>query len=254
MRRSIRTKRMKDNRLCRKRLDDRVMTARRLLKTLFVLFFLAFAGEVAFSCLQYSRRAAKARILPDNAQPDPGRVYFASFPRNRMVIGFRAEIGHASLVIRSSSGRVLQYDYGCFPSVFNDLEDEKVVGYRGGGPWFGLVIKSELPGEYGSATDREIAVALLKSNESLGGAIELWGLDVQDVGIAVRYIEALGEDPNRGRFLLGVPGGYTCGTVARQAFDAARGGWHILDLLWGGFPGADAPSIGTEKTIYHKIE
>ena len=26
--------------------------------------------------------------------------------------------------------------------------------------------------------------------------------------------------------------------------------FHWLDLLWGGFPGADAPSIGTEKTVY----
>ena len=40
------------------------------------------------------------------------------------------------------------------------------------------------------------------------------------------------------------------GNVTRQAFDAARGEGHFLDLLWGGFPGADAPSIGTEKTAY----
>lgn len=25
---------------------------------------------------------------------------------------------------------------------------------------------------------------------------------------------------------------------------------HWLDLLWGGFPGADAPSVGTVKTVY----
>ena len=45
-------------------------------------------------------------------------------------------------------------------------------------------------------------------------------------------------------------GGYRCGNITRQAFDAARGEGHILDLLWGGFPGADAPSIGTDKTVY----
>ena len=47
-------------------------------------------------------------------------------------------------------------------------------------------------------------------------------------------------------------GGYRCGNITRQAFDAARGECHWLDLLWGGFPGADAPSIGTEKTVYSK--
>ncbi len=46
--------------------------------------------------------------------------------------------------------------------------------------------------------------------------------------------------------------GYRCGNITRQAFDAARGEGHILDLLWGGFPGADAPSIGTDKTVYVK--
>ena len=40
------------------------------------------------------------------------------------------------------------------------------------------------------------------------------------------------------------------GNITRQAFDAARGEGHFLDLLWGGFPGADAPSVGTEKTVY----
>ena len=30
----------------------------------------------------------------------------------------------------------------------------------------------------------------------------------------------------------------------------ARDEGHFLDLLWGGFPGADAPSIGTDKTVY----
>ena len=44
-------------------------------------------------------------------------------------------------------------------------------------------------------------------------------------------------------------GGYRYGNIMRQAFDAARGEGHFLDLLWGGFPGADAPRVGTEKTV-----
>ena len=37
----------------------------------------------------------------------------------------------------------------------------------------------------------------------------------------------------------------------RQMFDTARGKGHILDLLHGGFPGADAPSIGVIRTFSH---
>ena len=47
---------------------------------------------------------------------------------------------------------------------------------------------------------------------------------------------------------------YRCGNITRQAFDAARGEGHFLGLLWGGFPGADAPSVGTEKTEYERCK
>ena len=47
-------------------------------------------------------------------------------------------------------------------------------------------------------------------------------------------------------------GGCRCGNITRQVFGAARGEGYSLDLLWGGFPGADAPSIGTDKTVYSK--
>lgn len=38
--------------------------------------------------------------------------------------------------------------------------------------------------------------------------------------------------------------------IRLNRIDAARGEGHFFDLLWGGFPGADAPSIGTDKTVY----
>ena len=41
--------------------------------------------------------------------------------------------------------------------------------------------------------------------------------------------------------------GYRCGNVTRQAFDAARDG---ARPSLGGFPGADAPGVGTEKTVH----
>lgn len=47
-------------------------------------------------------------------------------------------------------------------------------------------------------------------------------------------------------------GGYRDGNITRQAYDAARGEGLLLDLLLGGFPGADAPSIGTDKTTWSR--
>ena len=64
-----------------------------------------------------------------------------------------------------------------------------------------------------------------------------------------------GESSQFGAFAGSVSsriGGYRCDNVTRQAFDAARGSGHFLDLLFGGFPGADAPSIGTEKTVFRR--
>ena len=73
-------------------------------------------------------------------------------------------------------------------------------------------------------------------------------------GVAERYMEQLAADKDRGSMAWRCwqIGGYRCGNITRQAFDAARGEYHWLDLLWGGFPGADAPSIGTEKTVWVK--
>ena len=78
--------------------------------------------------------------------------------------------------------------------------------------------------------------------------------DVGDIGIAERYMEQLAEDKDRGSMAWRCwqIGGCRCGNITRQAFDAARGEGHFLDLLWGGFPGADAPSIGTMKTVYER--
>ena len=87
-----------------------------------------------------------------------------------------------------------------------------------------------------------------------GSKVELWARDVDDIGIAERYMEQLAADKDRGSMAWRCwqIGGYRCGNITRQAFDAARGEGHFLDLLWGGFPGADAPSVGTDKTVYMK--
>ena len=87
-----------------------------------------------------------------------------------------------------------------------------------------------------------------------GDMIEVWATDVADVGVAERYLENFANDKERGSMAWRCwqIGGYRCGNVTRQAFDAARGRGHFLDLLFGGFPGADAPSLGTEKTAFRR--
>ena len=91
------------------------------------------------------------------------------------------------------------------------------------------------------------------------GELPFWAEDaIADIAdeiereVAERYMEQFAADEDRGSMAWRCwqIGGYRCGNITRQAFDAARGEGHFLDLLWGGFPGADAPSVGTEKTIY----
>ena len=104
-----------------------------------------------------------------------------------------------------------------------------------------------------ATNDIEVARMVFEDMSSVyGDTVELWAKDVDDIGIAERYMEHLADDENRGSMAWRCwqIGGYRCGNVTRQAFDAARGEGHFLDLLWGGFPGADAPSIGTDYTVF----
>ena len=105
-----------------------------------------------------------------------------------------------------------------------------------------------------ATNDLCVAQMILNDKFGYGDKIEIWAKDVDDIGIAERYMEQLAADRNRGSMAWRCwqIGGYRCGNITRQAFDAARGEYHWLDLLWGGFPGADAPSVGTEKAEWRK--
>ncbi len=74
-------------------------------------------GCLSYSHGQYAKRAEGARVLPEGVLPRKGRIYFVSFPENRLAIslwGWKPNIGHASLVTKDEAGRVAQYDYGWF--------------------------------------------------------------------------------------------------------------------------------------------
>ena len=121
---------------------------------------------------------------------------------------------------------------------------------------YGAVTLKEIPAWYSAhaTNDMEVARMLLGGMPDYGNTIELWAKDVGDIGMAERFMEQFADDADRGSMAwrFWQIGGYRCGNISRQAFDAARGEGHFLDLLWGGFPGADAPSIGTDKTVYSK--
>lgn len=215
--------------------------------------------SLVYSHCKYSTRASAARALPEGVQAKPGRIFFVSFPENKLtlsVMGWYPTVGHAALVTRDKTGLTKQYDYGWFVGS-NGRVPPDAIGHCDVPQSYGVVTrKMFLSDESTLATnDLEIAKMVLGHMFGYGNTIEMWAKDVDDIGIAERYMENLAWEKDRGSMAWRCwqIGGYRCGNITRQAFDAARGEGHFLDLLWGGFPGADAPSIGTEKTVYQRI-
>ena len=154
---------------------------------------------------------------------------------------------------RGRARLIKQYNYGWFVG-YDGGRPSDAIGYVNESPSYGVVTRKSFSSwQSAKATnDMEVAKMVLNGMSGYGNKVELWAKDVDDIGIAERYMEQLAEDKNRGpmAWRCWQIGGYRCGNITRQAFDAARGEGHFLDLFWGGFPGADAPSIGTEKTVY----
>ena len=217
-------------------------------------------GCLSYSHYRYSKRAEAARTLPEGTVARPGRIYFASFPENRLAVdiigGWYHNVGHAALVTSDKMGLIKQYDYAWFLGHEEGERPDRAIGYVDKDPSYGTVVRKTFPAKRSAAAtnDMEVAKMVLDGMPDYGGKIEIWAKDVDDIGIAERYMEQFAADENRGSMAWRCwqIGGYRCGNITRQAFDAARGEGHFLDLLWGGFPGADAPSIGTEKTVYSK--
>ena len=232
------------------------MVKKRLLSVVMVCLAALMCGCLSHSHCQYARREAAARVLPEKVKAVPGRIYFVSFPENRLALslwGWHPNVGHASLVTNDRKGTIKQYDYGWFVG-YGGQRPSDAIGYVDASESYGVVKRKVFPtSSVALATnDLEIARMVLADMPNYGSKVELWAKDVADIGVAERYMEQLAEDRDRGSMAWRCwqIGGYRCGNVTRQAFDAARGEGHFLDLLWGGFPGADAPSVGTAETGY----
>ena len=229
---------------------------KRILQSIVLLIAVVFLVSLFYSHCLYSKRAGLARVLAEGDTVRPGRIYFLSFPENKLDLaigGWHPNVGHASLVTRDHAGLVKQYDFGWFVGREGG-RPTGAIGYVDDNPSYGVVIRRIFPAWQCAEVTNDMDVARMVHDDmpSYGNKIELWATDVDDVGIAERYMEQLAYDEDRGSMAWRCwqIGGYRCGNVTRQAFDAARGEGHFLDLLWGGFPGADAPSIGTDKTVY----
>lgn len=216
-------------------------------------------GWLSYSHYTYSKRTQAARTLPEGVDAKPGRIYFASFPENRLALdiwGWHPNVGHASLVTRDNEGPIRQYDYGWFVGSDEGERPDDAIGYVDKSASYGVVRRKTFSGVQSAKATNDLGIArmVLENMPGYGEKVELWAKDVEDIGVAERYMELLAEDQDRGSMAWRCwqIGGYRCGNITRQAFDAARGEGHFLDLLWGGFPGADAPSIGTDKTVYMK--
>ena len=203
----------------------------------------SLSGCLSYSHYRYSKRAEAARALPEGMVAKPGRIYFASFPENCLALsiwGWHPNVGHASLVTNDKSGTIRQYDYGWFVGHEGGRPTD-AIGYVDESESYGVVRRKSLPAkDVANATnDLEVArMVLTDMPTNYGGKVELWAKDVNDIGIAERYMEQLAEDKDRGSMAWRCwqIGGYRCGNITRQAFDAARGEGHFLDLLLGRIP------------------
>ena len=98
------------------------------------------AGCLLSSHCQYAKRAEAAQTLPEGVASRPllegvaarpGRIYFASFPENRLALsicGWKPNVGHASLLTKDAAGRIAQYDYGWFVG-YNGARPSDAIGY-----------------------------------------------------------------------------------------------------------------------------
>ena len=171
-------------------------------------------------------------MLPQGFVVRPGRIYFVSFPENCLavsVLGWHPNVEHAALVTNDGKGLIKQYDYGWFVGPDNRCSD-RVIGYEGDGPSYGVVERKTFPAAVSVKATNDLCVAQMILNDKFGygDKIEIWAKDVDDIGVAERYMEQLAADRNRGSMAWRCwqIGGYRCGNITRQAFDAARGERH----------------------------
>lgn len=214
----------------------------------------AYAGRAGHAHFDFLKRRAAAAGSAGGDASVPGKVYFVDYPDNAIdvsqtgipyidAIAARLKkatgwngthrIGHAGILTVDGNGNGVRYDYGMY----------------GKGP----TVPEVLTSRFNLKGMDDDAIAKAMQNDVWGGKVSVYGTPVKDIGVVRRYMEGLTDKSNPAGFSV-IPGGYTCSTAARNAFEAARGGvtGHLLDLLWGGYPTANAPTYGTTQAHFTK--
>ena len=192
------------------------------MKKKMILFgcLLAVCGAGCLFCSHcgYSKRAEASRALPKGETAKPGRIYFASFPKNCLAVsiwGWGPNVGHAALVTRDRAGLAKQYDYGWFVGRDEGERPDDAIGYVDEDASYGVVRRKTFPVVMSAkaTNDMEVAKMVLNGMPGYGDKVELWAKDVDDIGIAERYMEQLAEDKDRGSMVWRCwqIGGYRCG-------------------------------------------
>lgn len=103
------------------------------------------------------------------------------------------------------------------------------------------------------ATDEDIALYIGSISRGLGFGDRVVlheGSKCSDIRLPIRFMHDAYWNALRdgGGGYSAVPGGYNCGTAAREAFDVAQDDQssHWRDMLWGGGSTANAPSLSRE--------
>lgn len=202
-----------------------------------------------------------------------GRVYYINFPKHRIGLtgvtggggqskwdkavtwikdktGWdgKFEGGHAGILFRDADGRTKYYEYGRYPG--------GNVGYssNANGGYFGNFRNVKVP-DFKEGTTEEQYLELLAKRFPGEPVVEMHGADAPHLAEARSYIEDMAADKNREAYSVG---GNNCGSVARRAFDVARG-WDTtlgkaFDVVGGFTPGRNAPTLGADDYTYKRPE
>ena len=91
-----------------------VVMNKRMMISVGCLMVVCCSGCISYSHYRYSKRADAARGLLEGVKPRPGRIYFASFPENKLaldILGWHPNVGHASLVTSDNAETIKQSDW-----------------------------------------------------------------------------------------------------------------------------------------------
>lgn len=221
-------------------------------------------------------------------KPDRGKVIYYSIPHCYVPTlpalkktcnyffkhGEKLPFGHAGIIIEDDKGNLTLYQYGRFSSGIGHT----LKGRRGN--W-----RRQSFGSRNGRTDEElmqyIGPRILDGTglHDTGNRVNAYIMEVDDITPAIDYIEKDAANPDRDRYFFFSDN--TCGGVARDAFDRTRcypsrviNKWfdiignfipfpsHIwcalthdgnVSGLSGLSPEGNAPSLGTTKIVYHRM-